>query len=131
MMLAEQAELRQKAAEMAEALACVQATATDLRIGFDQVVAERDAWAQELFETNRHAAALTVERQVLLQRVAGLAASAELLAQARDENQELLAQARVENQGLRKRLDDVYASTSWKFARPIRVVRWLLLGRRR
>ncbi len=80
-----------------------EATAADVQARLDQALAERDTIAQELYETNRFTAALTVERQVLMERVGSL----------------------------KSQLDAVYASTSWKFASPVRAARRILQGRRR
>ncbi len=111
--LAEQAG--QQAAQLARAAAEAEATVAALRTRLDHSVAERDAYTQELFETNRHAAQLTIERQQLLERVASAT--------------EQLAHARAHGDYLKSWLDAVYASTSWKFARPVRLAH-RLLGKR-
>lgn len=74
-----------------------------------RVVLERDAWAQELFESNRFAAELVVARQTLADEVARLQAE-------RDRAVEELATTRN--------------STSWRITNPIRAV-LRALGRRR
>ncbi|HQT79300.1 MAG TPA: FkbM family methyltransferase [Rhodopila sp.] len=86
-------------AEMSRA----EVAAADAQAQLDRTLAERDTISQELYETNRFAAALTVERQVLLERVGSL----------------------------KSHLDAVYASTSWKFAWPVRAARRVLKGGRR
>lgn len=60
----------------------------------ERLVEERDAWMQELFEANRYAAHMVQARQTLLDEVAQL----------------------------NVRIAAMYASTSWKFSRPIRAV---------
>ena len=95
----------------------------DLRTELDRALAERDATMQELFESNRYSSALTVERQVLLERVAGAEAQQQML---RDH----LAEAQARKHVLQNYLDSVYASTSWKFAWPVRAAKRLLQGKR-
>jgi len=96
---------------------------TELQVRLDRALAERDATMQELFESNRYSGALTVERQVLLERVAGAEAQQHML---RDH----LAEAQARKHVLQNYLDAVYASTSWKFAWPVRAAKRLLQGRR-
>ena len=95
----------------------------DLQIQLGRALAERDATKQELFESNRYSGALTVERQVLLERVAGAEAQQQML---RDH----LAAAEARKHVTQTHLDSVYASTSWKFAWPVRAAKRLLQGRR-
>ena len=72
------------------------------------VTAERDAWMQELYEVNRHAAYITQIRQDLTQSCQGLQADV----------------LRLHNLVLA-----MYSSTSWKFARPVRAISKLLRRR--
>ena len=95
----------------------------DLQIQLGRALAERDATKQELFESNRYSGALTVERQVLLERVAGADAQQQML---RDH----LAAAEARKHVTQTHLDSVYASTSWKFAWPVRAAKRLLQGGR-
>ncbi len=134
------------------------ATIHDLTAERDRLAAElrrlgeeRDAWAQELFETNRHAAQRTQEYQTLLDashtleedrrrmetelsRVATHAAAekqlreAELsLAATHAAAEKRLLEAELSR--LRGQVAALYDSTSWKFARPVRAL-GKLLGRR-
>ena len=77
-----------------------------------RVASERDAFEQEVFETDRFAARVAHERQNLLWRnevlQAELAAATEALEQHR------------------RTIMAMYASTSWKFARPVRALKKLL-----
>ncbi len=123
---------------------------TDLQIQLAQALAERDATMQELFESNRYSGALTVERQLLLERLAGAEAQQQMLrddlAAAKAQQQMLrddlaaaeaqqqmlrddLAAAEARKQVLQNYLDSVYASTSWKFAWPVRAAKRLLQGK--
>ena len=95
----------------------------DLQTQLNRALAERDATMQELFESNRYSGALTVERQVLLERVAGADAQQQML---RDH----LAAAEARKHVTQTHLDSVYASTSWKFAWPVRAAKRLLQGGR-
>ena len=95
----------------------------DLQTQLNRALAERDATMQELFESNRYSGALTVERQVLLERVAGAEAQQQML---RDH----LAAAEARKHVTQTHLDSVYASTSWKFAWPVRAAKRLLQGGR-
>jgi len=74
--------------------------------------AERDAWMQELFEVNRHAAYLTQVRQNLLDDMQRAVAN------------EQKKDADVEQ--LHSLIRAMYASTSWKLTRPVRAIRELL-----
>jgi FtsZ-binding cell division protein ZapB len=70
-----------------------------LRAENARIAEERDGWAQEMFETNRHAAHLAQVRQVLSDEVGAL---------------------RDEAARLQQHLQAVYASTSWRVAWPVR-----------
>lgn len=101
-----EAILREQAAETE--LALQYARAKELAMHAGRLESERDAWMQELFEVNRHAAYLTQNRQALMEK-----------------NQQLESEkTRFHNHVLA-----MYASTSWKFARPVRAIA-RLLGRR-
>ena len=108
----------------------------ELRDEVSRLAAERDAWMQELFETNRYAADLTQVRQTLLDDKQRLESeNGRLLnenkrlevdkARLLDENQRL----NVDKIQIHNQIHAMYVSTSWKFSRPVRVV-GKLLGRR-
>jgi chromosome segregation ATPase len=73
-----------------------------------RLTAERDAWMQELFESNRQAAHLVNVRQHL---------------------NEAMDRLKQENQRLQNIINALYASTSWKFARPVRAIAKVLRRR--
>lgn len=85
----------------------------------DVVMKERDAYMQELFESNRYAGFLTVERQNLIEHVRALTAE---LATVKRERDDLRSRAEL----FQRRLEAVYASTSWQFAKPVRGAKKLL-----
>jgi FkbM family methyltransferase len=80
--------------------------------------AERDAYEQEMFEVDRHAAWVSQERQNLAWSI--------------DKHQRKIDALEREIEYHRQWIQAVYSSTSWKFARPIRAARKLLnlMGRR-
>ena len=109
-------------------------------------LSERDAWAQELFESNRFAASLVVERQVLADRLATVEArvrakaARELAAlrQERDhalESRDALLRERDSEARARREAEVMLArvtgSTSWRITAPMRHLLMLLLGRPR
>ena len=105
--------------------------------------AERDAWAQELFETNRHAAELAIARQTLVDALD--AADARALARARAEilpeleaiRRERDAACAARDHAQRRardaeaRLHRIASSTSWRITFPLRAALATLLGRPR
>jgi FkbM family methyltransferase len=132
----QQFEAARHAAELAAQVACR--------------VLERDTGMQELFEANRHAAYLTQSRQTLQARVQCLEGDVQRLegdVQCLEGDVQCLEGDVQRLEGdvqrlegdvqrlegdrahFRKFLFAMYASTSWKFARPVRVVA-KLLGRR-
>ena len=113
-LLVEQTQLTQRATDLADTLADAQATVAALQTQLDRTVAERDAVAQELYESNRYAAALTVERQKLLDHVGKLTAE--------------VAHAHGHN---RQQLELIFASASWRFAWPVRAAGRMLRASRR
>ena len=93
-----------------------QSTRVDhLTVQTARLASERDAWMQELFEVNRHAAHLTQVRQNLLQAI-----DADRLQLAR------IPHLEAEKVQLHDYILVMYASTSWKFARPVRAIAKLL-----
>lgn len=112
----------------------------------DRARAERDAWAQELFESNRVAAELVVKRQALADRLAAVesqvrAESARDVDAARRERDHALeardAALRERDQAIAARqeaeamLRRVTGSTAWRLTAPLRHGMMLLLGRER
>lgn len=106
--------------------------------------AERDAWAQELFESNRFLAQLLVARQSLADALATLEARVQdtagrEIAAARQERDRALAECRAalaERDAARAgqldaetRLAQVTGSTSWRVTAPLRHALMALLGR--
>ena len=61
-----------RCAEMEGAMSAQTVQVAQLRDNLLRASVERDGWAQELFETNRHAAELVVARQMLADELAGL-----------------------------------------------------------
>lgn len=105
-----------------------QATETALR----RAASERDAFEQEVFETDRFAARVSHERQNLLWRnealEAKLAAATVALNQHIGRNEALEAQLAAVTEALdqqKRAIAAMYASTSWKFARPVRALKKL------
>jgi FkbM family methyltransferase len=90
---------------------------------------ERETWAQELFESERYAAELVKERQVLLARCASSAHQI-----ARKDEAEMVLREKIERLNndlndktqeiiyLRGSFDAVVSSTSWLLSKPIRVI---------
>ena len=100
----------------AEPTALVREKAAELDIDRDRLAAERDGYAQELYESNRHASFLAGERQRLL-----------------DDNSARRAEIgalHAEVAALRAQISGVYASTSWRISRPVRGLKQLLTRRR-
>ena len=97
--------VRHSEVEAKAQLAVQRAHAEELALQAARLVSERDAWMQELFEANRHAAYLTQSRQALM---------------------ESMHRCEGERTQLHNRILAMYASTSWKFARPVRAVAKLL-----
>ena len=93
-----------------------QAMETELR----RVASERDAFEQEVFETDRYAARVSHERQNLLWRN-------EMLVRRNAALETELAAATGALEQHRQALAAIYASTSWKFARPVRALKKLLI----
>lgn len=110
--IAEAARREQQACDalkMAEANIVEQQRREDkLREELLRLAIERDAWMQELFESNRYCADLVQTRQMLL-----------------DDKQRLEG----EKVQMHNQIQAMYASTSWKFSRPVRAF-GKLLGRR-
>lgn len=121
-----------------------------LSVEVARVAAERDGWAQELFETNRHAAELTQARQKVSEELARLqrheawrvleaAAARDQEAKLRDHEARLLQEvaglkverdeARAAADGSESWLRAVQVSTSWRLTRPMRVLGRLLRAR--
>lgn len=73
-----------------------------------RAVIERDAWAQELFESKRFIAELVVARQVLTDELVRLNG--------------LLAGANQEQERAVHALQMVHASTSWQMTGPVRAM---------
>ena len=82
-----------------------------------RVASERDAFEQEVFETDRYAARVSHERQNLFWRNEALAAELAAATEALEQHRQTLAA--------------IYASTSWKFSRPVRALKKLLVLIRR
>jgi hypothetical protein len=78
-----------------------------------RVAAERDAFEQEVFETDRYAAHVSHERQNLFWRNEALQAELAAATEALEQHRRTLAA--------------IYASTSWKFSRPVRALKKLLV----
>ncbi len=103
--------------------------------------AERDAWAQELFESNRHAAELALARHALADALTHAQASAEADAradaareidaarQARDVAFAERDRARAAAEAAEAMLRRVVGSTSWRMTAPVRGLIAALLGR--
>ncbi len=127
-----------------------EARCAELEAALDRAVAERDAWAQELFESNRFAAELVSERQMLADDLATV--TERELARANEEVLPELEAARHErDRAVRERdharhergraldraqaaeamLDRVTHSTSWRLTAPVRALLMALLGRPR
>ena len=100
--------------------------------------AERDAWAQELFESNRHAAELALARHALADALTHAQASAEADARA-DAAREIDAARQARDVAFAERdraraaaeamLRRVVGSTSWRMTAPVRGLIAALLGR--
>lgn len=104
-----------RTAEMA-ALEKVVATRAD---EISRLTVERDAWAQDLFETNRYAMQVTLERQNAID-------------ERRRLQQELESRIATMTLALERSdavLRDMRASTSWKISRPVRLI-GRLIGRK-
>ncbi len=95
------AALEAETARLSAEAAAGHGRAEALRAENARIAEERDGWAQEMFETNRHAAHLAQVRQVLSDEVGAL---------------------RDEAARLQQHLHAVYASTSWRVAWPVRAV---------
>ena len=128
---------------------------TDLAAALAEALAERDRWAQELFEASRFAAQFSVERQALADHLDRVRAGERRIAQdeaarqvdaARQERDRACAQrdraiterdnarrerdrARSDQQAAAAMLDRVTSSTAWRLTGPMRRVAMLLLGR--
>jgi hypothetical protein len=121
-----------------------------LEAALKRAVIERDAWAQELFESNRFAGELVVARQALADELAAVRTRER--AEARAEAAPLIVAARREcerawqerDRALRERdrareahreaaamLHRVTTSTLWRLTNPIRHGLMVLLGRPR
>ncbi len=114
----------------------------ELEAALDRAVAERDAWAQELFESNRFAAELVVARQNLVDELAVVTAgAAQVEAACRERNEAAWLerdQARMERDAALERmwaaegmLDHVVTSTAWRITGPLRHGLATMLGRPR
>jgi ATPase subunit of ABC transporter with duplicated ATPase domains len=105
-----------------------------LRHRLEDALAERDAYAQELFETNRYAGELTAQRQALIDREKA-ALDREKAALDREKaalDREKAALDRVQAaldrvqaaddrvQAADDRIAAIHASTSWRLTKPIR-----------
>ena len=125
----------------------------ELEAALDRAVAERDAWAQELFETNRFAAQLVVERQTLRDALDAATQRERVLAQQEAAQQEAARQTeaahRERDQARQERdaaltardraeaeahaaaalLQRVTSSTAWRATGPLRRVLAALRGR--
>lgn len=116
---------QQAASVLASTRAALLQAQTDLSAGRERaaaleaetvrVAAERDSWAQKLFESNRHAEHLAQVRQTLSDEIDTLCGEVDTL--------------RNEARRLQEQLRAVYASTSWRVAWPVRAAA-RVLGRR-
>ena len=121
-----------------------------LQAALERATEERDVWAQELFEANRFAAQLTIERQRLVDELATVRERERSAAreeadkvidaarrerdQARLERDQALVerdQARADDQDATARLQRVTSSTAWRLTGPFRLLFMVLLGRAR
>jgi chromosome segregation ATPase len=98
-----------------------------LRHRLEDALAERDAYAQELFETNRYAGELTAQRQALIDREKAALdrekAALDREKAALDRVQAALDRVQAADdrvQAADDRIAAIHASTSWRLTKPIR-----------
>ncbi len=101
--------------------------------------AERDAWAQELFESNRYAAELAIARHALADALA--TAESRARAQAEADALRAIEAARKDRDAAlterdraleaEARLQRITSSTTWRMTAPLRALVAALLGRPR
>lgn len=91
---------------LSEPEVCTDARIARLRSSLSDALAERDVYAQELFETNRTVADLSAQRQALIDRERA----------AIDREREAI-----------DRIAELHSSTSWRLTKPIRFGKRLLL----